>query len=88
MKRDNRSEALKLEYPCEWTYKVIGRASEKLQNIIQEVMQERRFTVALSNKSKTQKYCSMNLVAQVESEEDRNKIYLLLKNHTDIVMVL
>ncbi len=88
MNLDDPSEKLKLEYPCEWTYKVIGTHSETILKIVQEMMQERRFTISLSNKSKTKKYCSMNFVTQVESEEDRNTIYKRLKNHKDVVMVL
>lgn len=88
MKLDGRSERLQLEYPCEWTYKVIGPQPETIRKIVQDLMQERAFTLALSNKSKTKKYCSMNLVTQVESEEDRNAIYERLKKHEEIVMIL
>ncbi len=88
MKLDGQSEKLQLEYPCEWTYKVIGTHTETLQNVVREIMQARPFRIALSNKSKTKKYCAMNLVTQVTSEVDRNTLYTQLKNHKEIVMVL
>lgn len=88
MKSDRCNEKLQLKYPCEWTYKVIGTHTETLQNVVREIMQLRQFSITLSNKSKTKKYYAMNLITQVTSEADRNALYLQLKNHKEIVMVL
>jgi uncharacterized protein len=88
MKLDDQSKKLQLAYPCEWTYKVIGNQPERLKAVIHEMMQGRPYSVSLSNRSKTKKYCSLNLVIQVENEADRNAIYQRLKNHAETVMVL
>lgn len=88
MKLDKNSPKLKLEYPCEWTYKVIGSNEEQIRRAIAEVIQEEKYTVALSNISAKGKYCCLNVEMTVRSEESRTAMYKTLKKHPDIRLVL
>lgn len=79
---------LNLDYPCKWTYKVIGPHPEKLREAILEVLQKRASTIIPSHTSRTGKYHSLTVDLQVNSEEDRNRIYRGLKDHPEVKMVL
>ena len=81
-------QKLKLEYPCNWSYKVVGEEREKLENAIREVIVEREHAISHSNTSRKGKYISLNLELLVHNEEDRQFIYEALKAHQHIRMVL
>jgi len=81
-------QKLELEYPCNWSYKVVGEEREMLENAIREVILEREHKIAHSNTSRNGKYISLNLDLLVHNEEDRQFIYEALKAHQHVKMVL
>ena len=83
-----RDEKLQLEYPCNWSYKLIASEVEALKQAITDVIDEREHKLAHSKNSKGGKYISMNLDMLVHNEDDRNFIYEALKAHQNIKMVL
>ncbi len=83
-----RDEKLELDYPCNWSYKLIAGEKEALEKAIHDVIEERAHKLTHSNNSKGGKYISMNLDMLVHNEDDRNFIYEALKKHQDIKMVL
>lgn len=85
---NDSKEKLELEYPCSWTYKLIGYEKETIQKAIHEVILEREHKLTHSNKSKSGKYVSMNLDLLIQNEDERNFIYEALKAHQHIKMVL
>ena len=85
---NDSKKKLELEYPCSWTYKLIGYEKEAIQKAIHEVILKREHTLTHSNKSKTGKYVSMNLDLVIHNEDERNFIYEALKAHQHIKMVL
>lgn len=98
---NDSEKKLVLEYPCNWSYKVIASEKEALEQAIKDVIEEREqkvngeareaslgYKITHSNKSKTGKYTSMNLDLLVHNEDDRTFIFDALKRHQDIKMVL
>ncbi len=85
---NDSQKKLKLEYPCNWTYKVIGQEREVLEQAVRDVICERSHSLKHSNQSCSGKYLSMNLDLLVHNEDDRNFIYEALKAHQNIKMVL
>lgn len=83
-----RDEKLELEYPCNWSYKLIAGEKEALEKAIHDVIDEREHKLTHSKNSKGGKYISMNLDLLVHNEDDRNFIYEALKAHQNIKMVL
>ena len=77
-----------LDYPCTWSYKLIGHQKEAIKKAIHDVILERAHTLNHSNNSKTGKYVSMNLDLIIQNEDERNFIYEALKAHQNIKMVL
>lgn len=88
MHLDDESQKVAFSYPCEWTYKVIGYREPDIRQAISEIVTDKAFEVAFSNKSSTQKYVSLNLDLVLESEDEREAIYMALKQHPAIKMVL
>ena len=77
-----------LDYPCQWLYKVIGTDHEKLLQAINEIVTSKPCEINLSNTSSKGKYLCLNLEVNVESEGERNAIYLDLKMHPHVKIVL
>ncbi len=85
---DNRAnEEARIDYPCEWIYKVIGSDKESVHNAIVGIIQDSEFHINDSNTSKTGKYLSFNVTVMVGDEAYRNKIYQAFKGHDDIKFV-
>jgi putative lipoic acid-binding regulatory protein len=85
---NDSTQKLELAYPCNWTYKVIGREREVLEQAVRDVINERSHTLKHSNQSCSGKYLSMNLDLLVHNEDDRSFIFEALKAHQNITMVL
>lgn len=81
-------EKLALEYPCPWSYKVIGSDQALLRQAIVSVVRERPCQILVSNRSRTGKYQSMHLELEVRDEAERTAIYQALKEHADIMLVM
>ena len=84
---NDSKEKLELEYPCSWTYKLIGLEKDVIQQAVHDVIIEREHKLNPSNKSKTGKYISMNLDIIIQNEDERRFIYEALKAHQHIKMV-
>lgn len=85
---NDSTHKLELNYPCSWSYKLIGHEKEAIQKAIHEVILEREHNLEHSNVSKGGKYVSMNLDLVIQNEDERNFIYEALKAHQHIKMVL
>ena len=79
---------VKLDYPCQWLYKVIGTDKEQLRHAIKEIIKTIPSEINLSNSTSSGKYLCLNLEITVQSEEERNSIYQGLKDHPNIKIVL
>ena len=77
-----------IEYPCQWNFKVIGMVREKIENAISDCVSLPGKKISFSNVSKGGKYCSVNLEVTVADEQERNAIYISLKNHPDVKIVM
>jgi putative lipoic acid-binding regulatory protein len=78
----------RIDYPCPWIYKVIGRDPEGLRCAIAEVMKGSVHTVTPSRSSKTGSYHCLNVEMTVESEPVRLGIYERLRGHPAVIMVM
>lgn len=85
---NDSKKKLELEYPTNWTYKLISLDKELIQKVVHEVILEREHKLTHSNASKSGKFVSMNLDLLVHNEDDRNFIFQALKEHQDIKFVL
>lgn len=77
-----------IDYPCDWSYKIIGTDKSELQASIFDIVGERPYTTKAGNTSKKGKFHAMNMTCRVESEEDRNKIFKAFSEHMAVKMVI
>ena len=77
-----------IEYPCNWSYKLISQHHDHTKEAIIDVIAQKEHTLTPSNASKGGKYVSMNLELLVMNEDERNFIFEALKAHVKIKMVL
>ena len=85
---NNSKDKVEVEYPCSWSYKVIGIDEEDLKNAVAVVLGEQKYLLTHSRSSSGGKYKSMCLETVVESETRRNAIFNALQSHAAVRMVL
>ena len=88
MAQENGTCKAKLNYPCQWLYKVIGTDHDQLLQAIKEIIVDIPCEINISNSSSSGKYLCLNLEITVQSEAERNSIYENLKAHPHIRIVL
>jgi putative lipoic acid-binding regulatory protein len=77
-----------ITYPCRWDYKIIGADAGRIRAVIAAVVTDAEHTVADSNRSRGGKYCSVALTVTVRDEAHRNQVFMALRGHRDVIMVL
>jgi putative lipoic acid-binding regulatory protein len=85
---DLNEHKLELDYPCDWTYKIVIRAEQNIKDIIKDILDERDHGIKPSKQSSKGKFTSHTLEMEVHSEDDRKNIYKLLGDHKHIKMVV
>jgi putative lipoic acid-binding regulatory protein len=85
---DKTQERPVINYPTNWGFKLIGRDKDALLACIKEAMGEKEHLCSLGNRSKNGKFHSYNASCNVESEEERNKIFKYFEDHDDVDMVI
>ena len=83
-----KKQKLRLDYPCPWTYKIIGRNPDELQSAVTEMIRESPCRVTLSRQSETGRFVCLNVELTVESESHRLALYEALKAHPAVMMIL
>ncbi|MBM3891189.1 MAG: DUF493 domain-containing protein [Verrucomicrobia bacterium] len=77
-----------ITYPCRWDYKIIGTDTQRLRAAVAVIVKDIEHTVADSNRSPGGKYCSVALTVLVRDEAHRDQIFMALRAHQDVIMVL
>lgn len=85
---NKKIEEVKIEYPCNWDYKVIGINYKKVQTAIASVLSAKKYKSSKSNMSSKGTYVSVLVSLTVENEDIRNSIFNSFNQHQDIKMVL
>jgi len=85
---DKTRDKPRINYPCEWGFKIIGKDKEKLKKCIDDIMAHRDYKFREGNLSRNGKFVSMNTSCIVHSEEDRHKLFTAFSNHCDVKIVI
>lgn len=81
-------EKQRIEYPCRWSFRIIGRDRESMEQAVTAYMKKADFLLTASNTSRSGKYVSLKLETVVLNEDARNQLYLDLKNISCIKLVI
>lgn len=82
------TQELKLDYPCEWEYKLFVPKEHDVHSIIQEIIDERLHTIKPSQASKNGSYMSYSVTLLVHSDDERTTLFQAFKSHQHIKFVL
>lgn len=85
---DLSKEKLELDYPCNWTYKLVVLEKINIKKTVKEVVLQREHIVVESKSSSNGKFKSYSLELLVHNEDDRKTLFEVLGEHDDIKMVL
>jgi putative lipoic acid-binding regulatory protein len=77
-----------IQYPCDWSYQVIGLDEQQLRKAVAEVIGDVKHVLARGNTSSGGKYVSLGLVLQVQDESQRLEIFQRLSAHPSIRFVI
>jgi putative lipoic acid-binding regulatory protein len=77
-----------IEYPCEWSYRIIGSDEQALRQAASESLGALAYQITLSNQSTGKKYLSMNLTVTVETQAMRDQIFTALEKHPAVRFML
>jgi putative lipoic acid-binding regulatory protein len=88
MVQQNNACKPKLNYPCQWVYKVVGTNQDELRQAIMKIITDTPCEINFSNSSSSGKYLCLNLEITVQSEEERNSIYSNLKAQPQVKIIL
>jgi putative lipoic acid-binding regulatory protein len=90
----------KIEYPCQWGFKVIGNDEATVRTAIGQCLEEcvlefegskakdRPVQFGDSRSSGGGKYVSLGLTVEVKTEDERNTIFRALADRPEVKMVL
>jgi uncharacterized protein len=84
----NLTEKPKIDFPCEWSYKVFGSDKVQLEEAINQVLTERPYRIVKATKSSKGKYISLTIKLTIMNQEELDMYYNALAKHASIKIVL
>ena len=76
-----------IEYPCEWSYRIIGDDIKKMVEAVENAVEGMEYDLQASNISKKGNYYSINLKVMVDNEVVRNIVYEKIEKHENVKIV-
>lgn len=76
-----------IEYPCEWSYRIIGDDIKKMVEAVEDAVINLEYDLQASNISNKGNYFSISLKVFVDNEVVRDLVYEKIKNHKNVKMV-
>lgn len=81
-------EQPQIDYPCHWSYTVIGEDETELRTIIADACAPAIVAVSLSQRSAGGRYLSLHASLVVDSAATRQAIHQSLQSHPAVKIVL
>jgi uncharacterized protein len=78
----------KIEYPCEWSYKIIGSDKKLIMETIENLLVGLEFQMNESRQSSSGKYLSLHVSIRVSSQDERERLFELFQNIPTVKIVL
>ena len=76
-----------IDYPCTWSYRIIGADELRMRTAVREIVGQAEHELTLGLESAHGKYRSLQLELVVESEARRLEIFAALTRHPDVRFV-
>jgi len=78
----------RVEYPCLWTYAIVGPDEEDLRLAAGEIAKGTKHHVKFSKLSAQKKYASLHVEIEVASEEERNRYFEAFRSDPRVKFVI
>ncbi|NPA61465.1 MAG: DUF493 domain-containing protein [Epsilonproteobacteria bacterium] len=85
---ENSNQKPKIEYPCSWGFKLIGRDRDVIKGVIREIISDREYKNRDGHSSKSGKFVTVNTSCIVKSKEDRDRIFKSFQDSEYIDIVI
>lgn len=82
------SDQPRIDYPCPWSFRLVGRNEAEIRAAVAGVLGERPYELVPSKTSAKGTYRSMQLRLEVVSEQDRNTLFRAFAEHPHLAYVL
>jgi putative lipoic acid-binding regulatory protein len=77
-----------IEYPCAWSYRLIGDSDSTMRSVIHRILGESEYELVLSRESRTGKYVSLKLTVILQNDVQRLMLYRRLSRDPAVRYVL
>ena len=77
----------KIDYPCRWSYKLVGPDEDAIRLAIAEIVGDREHEVSLSRASRTGKYVSLKAEVVVHDHDERRGLANAFNAHPAVKFV-
>jgi putative lipoic acid-binding regulatory protein len=77
-----------IDYPCLWTYRIIGWDEPRIRAAVMELVGELEHKLVLARESSTGKYRTLQLEITVRDEEHRHTLFARIAKHPDVRFVI
>ncbi|MCY3004115.1 MAG: DUF493 domain-containing protein [Planctomycetota bacterium] len=77
-----------IDYPCLWTYRIIGWDEPRIRAAVAELIGELEYKLVLARESSTGKYRTLQLEITVRDEEHRHSLFARIAKHPDVRFVI
>lgn len=77
-----------IEYPCRWSYRIVGTCADSIRARVVEVAGEIEFELEPSKASSSGKYVSFQLTLLVRDETHRHEVFHALAADESVRFVL
>lgn len=81
-------EKAHVEYPCWWTYAIIGSDEEDLRMAAGDVAKGMKHKVEFSKLSEKKRYASLHVEIWVGSEDERNRLFQAFQSDARVKIVI
>ncbi|MHC4958165.1 MAG: HP0495 family protein [Planctomycetota bacterium] len=77
-----------IEYPCAWSYRLIGDSEPNMRGVVGRILGESEYELVVSRESRTGKYVSLKLTVVVQNDVQRLMLYRRLSQDPVVRYVL
>jgi uncharacterized protein len=77
-----------IAYPAPWQFRLIGPEESDMRRAVDDVLGGRQHRISTGNRSRTGRYCSLELALVVESRDDRHELFERLRRNPAFVYIL
>ncbi|MDR2034029.1 MAG: DUF493 domain-containing protein [Helicobacteraceae bacterium] len=85
---DITSAKPKIDYPCEWSYTLIGREADAIAKSVKTALGAKPYKLEQARQSAKGSFISMRLELIVDCEEERLEFFNALKQEKSIIYIL